>query len=194
MTRSERLELTIVTGAEAGVGMAALDVAVEMGIPFIGLISPMTALRLRLDRGLRSAEPKLAVVGRDEEEITKMNLGSCEGAVFLLHDEAGELSRRTRRRMAVAGRLGRRTTCINMRRVDPWTAARRIREFMDHHGGLRRISFWGDSPLRVTDVYWEARCVLMVLFGSIAEDERRSAALALVKMSRGSGTGSCSGS
>jgi hypothetical protein len=174
----------IVTGAEAGVGMAALDVAMEMNIPFTGLISPMTAARLRLDAGLCSAQASLAVVGSDEEEITRMNLRNSEGAVFLVHDEAGELSRRTRQRVALATRLGCHRTCINMRRADPRKAARLIREFMDHYT-LKKVSFWGDSPLRVTDVYWEARRVLMLLFRSIAEDEERSAAMTLVKMSRG---------
>jgi hypothetical protein len=175
---------TIVTGAEAGVGMAALDVAMEMSVPFTGLISPVTASRLRLDAGLCSAQASLGVVGSDEEEITRMNLRNSEGAVFLVHEEAGERPRRTRRRIALATRLGCHRTCINMRRTEPRKAAWLIREFMDHYA-LKSVSFWGDSPLRVTDVYWEARRVLMLIFRSIAEDEERSAALTLVKMSQG---------
>lgn len=119
----------IVSGAQTGVDRAALDVALELGVPCGGWVP-----KGRIDEKGRIPEryPGLEeTTTADWSERTEANVRDSDGTLIL---SRGRLTGGSKYTAEVAARLGRPFLHLDLATLSPREAARTAREWIDARG------------------------------------------------------------
>ena len=152
--------MEIWSGGQTGVDRAALNVALELGIPTGGWVP-----RGRLaedgripDRygGLRETE------SQEYGERTRRNVADTDATLVL---RVGEATGGTLETLRIAQRLGRPLLDLDLGVIDADAAARRVVEWLGRIGPLRRLNVAGQRASQAAELYDLARVVLLLSLG-----------------------------
>lgn len=148
--------LTIVSGGQTGVDRAALDAALDAGIPCGGWCP---GGRMAEDGAINARYPLTEIPGSGYIERTRANVADSDGTVIL---HGGALEGGTLQTRLFCSELGKHCLVIARENTDIAGAAAAIAEFVAGHG-IRRLNVAGPRASKQPQIYDWAYAVIAQL-------------------------------
>jgi hypothetical protein len=153
-------KLKIVTGGQTGVDRAALDAALEAGVPCGGWCP---AGRAAEDGPIPARYPLAEAPEADPAFRTRRNVADGDGTLIITH---GAPDRGTRIAHATAGELGRAHLAVDLSKTDQDTACAEVAAWIAEEN-IRTLNIAGPRESNAPGIYARTRTFLTKLFADL---------------------------